>query len=158
MSYGFRILIVLSMFLTFAACSQQQWVDHQGSPVRAADLEGRWIVVNYWAEWCAPCRKELPELNSLAVASDEVVVLGIHFDGYQGEELRVLSEEMDIRFSVVGHDFAEAYGLALPQILPTTYIIDPQGKLVHTLQGPQTEQELLGLLHTGEDIGGESND
>jgi len=137
-----------------AGCGQQQWTDHQGAQVRAADLDDRWMVVNYWAEWCAPCREELPELNALARASDDVVVLGIHFDDYQGEELRALSEEMGIRFPVVGHDFAQAFGLTLPQILPTTYILDPQGTLVHSLQGPQAEEALLALMS----LEGGSND
>lgn len=145
MSYRYRVFVVL-LILGMVGCEQQQWADHQGGQVRAADLENRWTVVNYWAEWCAPCREELPELNALGEASDEVVVLGIHFDGYLGEELRTLSDQMGIRFPVVGHDFAQAYGLALPQILPTTYIINPQGDLVHSLQGPQTEQALLALM------------
>ncbi|GGC86261.1 TlpA family protein disulfide reductase [Halopseudomonas salina] len=149
MKHQIKAWVILTSLLALVACTQPQWIDHRGASVRAADLEGRWVVVNYWAEWCAPCREELPELNSLSRASDQVVVLGIHFDAYQGEELRALSEEMDIGFSVVGHDFAEAYGLALPQVLPTTYVINPQGTLSHTLQGPQTEQELMALLPTG---------
>jgi thiol-disulfide isomerase/thioredoxin len=140
----YRISIAL-LCIALVGCGQQ-WTDQQGGQVRAADLQGRWTVVNYWAEWCAPCREELPELNALAEVSDELVVLGIHFDGYEGEELRALSDQMGIRFAVVGHDFAEAYGLSLPQVLPTTYIIDPQGKVAHSLQGPQTEQDLLALL------------
>ncbi|WP_373186548.1 TlpA family protein disulfide reductase [Halopseudomonas sp.] len=145
-------LALLTLILT--GCGQPQWTDHRGEMVSQSDLENRWVVVNYWAEWCAPCREELPELNALARVSDDLLVLGIHFDGYQGEELYRLSEQMDIRFPVVGHDFAEAHGLALPQILPTTYIIDPQGDLAHSLQGPQTEQQLLALMA----LEGEEND
>ena len=143
---NYRIGMIGAMLLALAGCTQPQWTDHRGDQLGAADLDGRWLVVNYWAEWCAPCRKELPELNALDQVSDQLRVLGIHFDGYQGEQLRSMSDEMGITFSVVGYDFAEAYGLALPSVLPTTYIIDPQGELRHTLQGPQTEQELLALL------------
>jgi thiol-disulfide isomerase/thioredoxin len=139
-----RILLSL-LCIALAGCGQQ-WTDQRGGQVQETDLQGRWMVVNYWAEWCAPCREELPELNALAEVSDEVIVLGIHFDAYEGEELRALSDQMGIRFAVVGHDFAEAYGLNLPQVLPTTYIINPQGKVAHSLQGPQTERDLLALL------------
>ena len=143
--YRAGLLLVL-MVLALPGCSQPQWTDHRGNSLGASELEGRWLVVNYWAEWCAPCRKELPELNALDLSSDRLRVLGIHFDGYQGEQLLTMSDEMGIDFPVVGYDFAEAYGLELPQVLPTTYIIDPQGQLLHTLQGPQTEQQLLALL------------
>ena len=132
--------ILLSFLCIALAGCGQQWTDQWGGQVQETDLQGRWMVVNYWAEWCAPCREELPELNAL------VIVLGIHFDAYEGEELRALSNQMGIRFAVVGHDFAEAYGLSLPQVLPTTYIITPQGKVAHSLQGPQTERDLLALL------------
>lgn len=150
----YRAGLLGAMLLFLAACTQAEWTDHRGARLSDADLEGRWLVVNYWAEWCAPCREELPELNALDRVSDRVRVLGIHFDGYQGEQLLEMSDEMGIDFSVVGYDFAEAYGLVLPQVLPTTYIINPQGKLLHTLQGPQTEQELLALLP----IEGKTND
>lgn len=143
---GYRAGIIGCVLLALTGCTQAQWTDHRGESLSAADLDGRWLVVNYWAEWCAPCRKELPELNALDQVSDQLRVLGIHFDGYQGEQLRTMSDEMGIAFSVVGYDFAEAYGLALPQVLPTTYIIDPEGRVLHTLQGPQTEQQLLALL------------
>lgn len=132
--------------VVLSGCGEQQWIDHRGDPLYATELQDRWVVVNYWAEWCAPCRDELPELNELARVSADLIVLGIHFDGYQGDELHRLSEEMGIQFPVLGQDFAEAHGLPLPQILPTTYIINPRGTLVQSLQGPRTEQELLALM------------
>ena len=140
-----RGVLLISMLL-LAACGGQVWQDHRGDDLHAADLEGKWTVINYWAEWCAPCREEIPELNALDGVSEDIRVLGIHFDAYQGDELRQLSDQMGIAFPVMGHDFAAAKGLALPQVLPTTYIIDPSGQLVHSLQGPQDEASLLALM------------
>lgn len=146
---GRRHLLLLAC-LALAACGGEQtkadqWVDHHGTAYSSGDFDGRWLVINYWAEWCAPCRDELPELNALDQVADNIQVVGIHFDAYQGAELRQLSERMNIRFPVLGHDFAAAYALPLPQVLPTTYIISPEGVLAHTLQGPQDEAGLLAL-------------
>lgn len=145
-----RPLLVLGL-LSLAACGAgepegAQWQDQHSNSYTAQDLDGRWLVVNYWAEWCAPCREELPELNALDQVADNIQVVGIHFDAYEGAELLELSERMDIRFPVLGHDFAAAYDLPLPQVLPTTYIINPAGELAHTLQGPQDEAGLLALI------------
>lgn len=138
------MLAATLLFLT--ACAGESWEDHQGNSLTNADLEGRWVVVNYWAEWCAPCLEELPELNALNQVSEDIRVLGVHFDGYQGEALRELADRMDIRFPVMSHEFAAARGMAMPQVLPTTYIINPQGEVVHSLQGPQDEAGLLALM------------
>lgn len=64
-----RPLLVLGL-LSLVACgadqpTEAQWQDQHNNSYAAEDLEGRWLVVNYWAEWCAPCREELPELNAL---------------------------------------------------------------------------------------------
>ena len=53
---------------------------------------------------------------------------------------------MGIRFPVLGADFAEAKRLIRPQVLPTTYLLDPQGNVLRTLQGPQDEAALLAAL------------
>lgn len=152
MAQWFQLLAVwprcmlLLVCITLAACGGEQWTDQQGNSYQSSDLDGRWLVVNYWAEWCAPCREELPELNALDKAADNIQVIGIHFDAYQGAELLELSQRMDIQFPVLGHDFAAVYALPMPQVLPTTYIIDPAGKLAHTLQGPQDEAGLRALM------------
>lgn len=132
--------------LVLSGCAEEQWLDHRGTSVTQAELDGRWVVVNYWAEWCAPCLHELPEFNQLAASNPEVLVLGVNYDGISGEELLELSDRMDIQFSVMGQDFEEHLKLKRPQVLPTTYIFDPQGELQHSLPGPQTEESLLVLL------------
>lgn len=138
--------MILGAAVLLAGCGESQWLDHQGNSISAADLQDRWVVVNYWAEWCAPCRHELPEFNSLARDNPGVAVLGVNYDGVSGDELRVLAEEMDIQFAVMGADFVDSYALERPQVLPTTYVFNPAGELLHSLAGPQTEETLLALL------------
>jgi len=137
---------ILAAALLLAGCGGGEWLDHKGNRVSSADLEGRWVVVNYWAEWCAPCRHELPEFNRLAEKNPNVTVLGINYDGVSGDELRELADAMDIQFAVMGQDFADSYDLERPQVLPTTYVFNPEGELLHSLAGPQTEETILSLL------------
>ena len=137
---------ILAAALLLAGCVERGWLDHQGNRISSADLDDRWIVVNYWAEWCAPCRHELPEFNRLAEENPHVAVLGINYDGISGDQLRELAEAMDIQFAVMGQDFADSYELERPQVLPTTYVFNAEGELLHSLAGPQTEQALLALI------------
>lgn len=138
---------LVGLFALLAGCGRGEgWLDHQGNTHTREDLEGRWAVVNYWAEWCAPCREELPELNELAQGRPDVKVIGINFDGLEGETLRRLSDDMGIAFPVLGQDFAEAFALPRPPVLQTTYLIDAEGRLAMTLQGPQSKSQLIAAL------------
>lgn len=130
--------------LLLAACSK---------PVTFTDLAGnrltltgdQWLVLNFWAQWCEPCRAEVPELNALA-SSGQVRVLGVDFDGGQGEELASRAKALDIRFPVLRESPLAALQLPAPQVLPATFIISPQGKVVGKLFGPQTRQSLESEL------------
>lgn len=146
MNNPIRIIWTLAVVLTLSACGGNTWQDQHGNRVSEDDLTGRPVIVNYWAEWCAPCREELPELNALAEARPDIAVLGINFDGVAGEALTRLSDEMGIDFPVLGEDFAEAMQLTRPQVLPTTYLLDAEGTVIRTLQGPQDEAALLAAL------------
>jgi thiol-disulfide isomerase/thioredoxin len=110
------------------------------SPIEAA--RGQWVVVNYWAEWCKPCIKEVPELNALG-EREGITVLGVNYDGAQGEALSAQVEALGIAFPTLDLDPAAALGVKRPTVLPTTLIIDPEGTLRATLVGPQTEDSLL---------------
>lgn len=141
-------LLSATGMLAFAAILSgcgADWVDHRGDSVGRQELEGRAVVVNYWAEWCGPCREEIPELNALAAADPAIAVYGINWDNLEGEELLRMADDMDIRFPVLGRDFAEAYALPHPRVVPTTYIVGPRGSIEHVLHGPQHEKTLRGL-------------
>ena len=139
---GAFALMGASLFL--AGCSDDVGVDQHGQKVAVERLEGQWLVINYWAEWCAPCRTEIPELNALAEQQKDkgVKVLGVNFDGLQGEELSEEVDKMGIRFTVLAEDPAARFELPRSEALPVTYIIDTQGKVRERLMG---EQDAAGL-------------
>tara|TARA_R100001244_G_scaffold12886_1_gene14680 strand:- start:6561 stop:7004 length:444 start_codon:yes stop_codon:yes gene_type:complete len=134
--------------LLLAGCAEDVGVDQHGQKVPAERLEGQWLVINYWAEWCAPCRTEIPELNALAqqLGGQSVSVLGVNFDGLQGGELSQASQALGIEFTVLAQDPAPRYQLPRNEVLPVTYIVDDQGQVRERLLGEQTAAGLTARL------------
>ena len=119
-----------------------------GGEVRFSELNGRWLLINYWAEWCAPCRDEIPELNELHEQRDEhaVEVFGVNYDEVRGEKLVELMERMDVRFPVLTEDPRARWGYEQPDVLPVTVVIGPDGVLRREMRGPQTLDRLLAAI------------
>jgi thiol-disulfide isomerase/thioredoxin len=134
--------------LILAGCSDDAGVDQHGRKVAVEQLEGQWLVINYWAEWCAPCRSEIPELNALARQLQEmpVRVVGVNFDGLQGDELTKAAQAMGIEFIVLEQDPATRYQLPRNEVLPVTYIVDDRGQMRERLLGEQTAAGLTARL------------
>lgn len=141
---GARSLLLLVLALLAAGCGRGDVELADGQRVGWSQWDGQWLVINYWAEWCAPCREEIPELNRLhrAGADANVVVLGVNFDGVTGAGMDRLIDLFDIEFPILLADPAPRWNQSRPAILPTTLIIDPEGKLHATLVGPQTYDSL----------------
>ncbi len=107
----------------------------------------KWRYVNYWAVWCEPCIREIPEFNRFAADyGDQVDVLGVNFDGVAAEELQRQADRLNIAFAVPLRDPGRDWGLPLPRGLPVTYVMDAQGQIRYTLLGAQTYQSLTAAL------------
>lgn len=134
--------------LLLAGCADDWGVDQHGRKVTAGQLEGQWLVINYWAEWCKPCRTEIPELNRLEqeLRDKGAQVLGVNFDALQGDALTRAAEAFDIRFTVLAQDPAERLELPRNDVLPVTYIIGADGRLRERLVGEQTAAGLRTRL------------
>ena len=120
-----------------------------GSSTQFSQWDGHWVLVNYWAEWCAPCRKEIPDLNRLhnERASNGVVVVGVNYDGLKGEKLKSLTVEMNIDFPVLVEDPRLRWEQDSPSVLPTTFVIDPAGNLHDVLVGPHSYESFSAALN-----------
>ena len=126
-------LLITALILT--GCTGE---DKANSVPGVSDFKGQWIVINYWAKWCKPCLKEIPELNEFDRKFDNVTVLGVNYDGATGDDLSQQIRDFSIEFPVLSNDPATQLGTRRPSVLPTTLILNPQGELTATLVGPQT--------------------
>ncbi len=139
-----RLLLVGAWLL--AGCTQPDFHDTEGNGYRYEDFRGSYLVINYWATWCAPCIEEIPELIALGKNHDDIVVLGVNFDAPPPAEAAGQIARMKITFPVYREDPGRVLGFERPQVLPTTIVIGPDGRLKSTLVGPQTEETLIEAI------------
>lgn len=140
-------LAALSLALCLGACGGPPALrDTEGKGYGEAALAGRWLVVNYWATWCAPCLVEIPELNALSGSHARLLVFGVNFDNPQGQEAARQIARMGITFPVLAEDPHLRFGAQRPAVLPTTLIVSPSGALAATLVGPQTRESILAVI------------
>jgi thiol-disulfide isomerase/thioredoxin len=141
---SFFALIAVSFFL---GCSKPDFDLADGSNGRLSDLEGKWLVVNYWADWCPPCIKEMPELTNFYNDNrEEVLVLAFNFDELEGEELQDQIARFKVNIPSILTNPGLLFGWEAPPSLPATYILDTKGQLRETLIGPQTQEGLEAII------------
>ena len=159
------LVLVLAMILLaiIAGATTQvhafQLKDTSGSPQRLVDLKGKWVVVNFWATWCAPCVKEIPELAAFATAQgDKVRLLGIALDWDETGKPEADERKVKAFAKKIGHTYPLVLGndasekmFGKMKGLPTTIVYDPAGKIVYQKTGVVTS-ELLRRVMAGEKI------
>jgi thiol-disulfide isomerase/thioredoxin len=120
-------------------------------PLSAADNDS-WRIVNYWSEWCAPCRVEIPMFNRLRLrlAKSNVIIVGVNFDEDPRDLTLEIANHMGIEFQTLSQQDLDLLGLKPPNVLPTTYVLSPANEVMAKLIGMQTEQDIIdALTHQG---------
>ncbi|MFV1922632.1 MAG: TlpA disulfide reductase family protein [Methylotenera sp.] len=137
------LLISLTIHTSFA---QQQFslVDMNGVTHHLASYKGKWVIVNYWATWCPPCLEEIPDLVNLYDSRNttDLMVIGVVFDYESLKEVETYVDDMLMAYPIVlgNEDVVKQIGAA--EVLPTSYIYNPKGKLVKVKRGIVSRQYL----------------
>lgn len=147
-------ILALSLIMSAASFakggkSDPVFHDTQSHAVQLTKLKDKWVIVNYWASWCPTCMQEVPELNRFYQNNQKknIVMFGVNYDHLPGNSLKQAVQEGALAFPVLVEDPAEAWKLQGVMVLPTTFIINPQGKVVKKIIGLNTERSLLDTLH-----------
>lgn len=108
-----------------------------GARIAPADLEGRVVVLNFWATWCLPCRVEMPALQRLheRYAGDGLVIVGLATDGHDRDAVMAFLRERGITFPVGAATLAQRADFGGIERLPTTILIDRGGRIRHEVEG-----------------------
>lgn len=113
-------------------------VDADGKPVDLAAWQGKWVVLNLWATWCAPCRKEMPALDALNKTYDAkgLSVVTVATGPNPVPAIRAFFDETGVTSLPMVRDPDQAFARALGVFgLPTTLLLDPAGREVARMQG-----------------------
>lgn len=114
-----------------------------GGDYDLAAHRGKWVVVNFWATWCAPCRKEMPELSALHAMRSEIDVVGLAYEEIEAVDMQAFLKQRPVTYPIAIVDpYDPPADFATPRGLPLTYLIDPQGRVAHSFTGPVTAVEI----------------
>jgi len=126
--------------------------DLNGRPVKLSTWRGHPLIVDFWATWCPPCRKEVPELNAIykKYRARGLVVLGVSVDKVQGDgvkSVRPFAREFKVSYPILMADDALVEAMDLDNI-PTTLFINRKGQTVARLEGRGKSGELAQAAKT----------
>ena len=121
-----------------------------------ADLQGRVVVVNFWASWCGPCRIEQPDLNAVhdLLPDTEVVLVGVNIEDTEANALAHLAE-FDVAYLSVFdpvNELASRFEGIGARTIPSTVFIDPEGRVAARVLGVTDAREIAALA--GAMVGG----
>lgn len=120
-----------------------------GASIDLAKQDGRVLLVNFWATWCAPCREEIPDLKALHsdLEEDGLTVIGVALDRKGREVVDPFVDQHEINYPIV----VDAEGTAEAELgpipgLPTTILVTPDGQITKRVVGIFPTDEMRPIL------------
>lgn len=119
-----------------------------GGRFKLSEHRGKWVVVNFWATWCAPCLKEIPDFNAFAgMHPDKVQFIGLAYEEIERADMEAFLKQHPIDYPFAILDvYNPPADFETPRGLPMTVVIAPDGKVAKTFLGPVTSADLSGLM------------
>ncbi|OCL26694.1 peroxiredoxin [Orenia metallireducens] len=114
----------------------------EGEDIHLSDYQGKYLLLNFWATWCPPCRKEMPDLNQFHQKNkDEFVVVGVNI-GEDKENVKKFMETGGYDYPILLDRDRQVAFLYRASVIPTSYFIDPEGRIQYIKRGMVTKDEL----------------
>ena len=115
----------------------------------AAD-RGKWVIVNFWATWCVPCIKEMPDISAFVAAHKNVAAVGLAFEDSDKAEVEAFVRKHPVSYPLAQVDvYKPPADFATPLGLPTSYLIAPDGRVAKKFVGPVTATDLKKAIAAG---------
>lgn len=152
-------LAALSLVLALAGTAHAAMPEHpsltvttlDGKPYDLATQRGKWVIVNFWATWCVPCIKEMPDISRfVSTHPDKVGAIGLAYEDSDKADIQAFLAKHPVSYPIAQvtldkplKEFDE------PRGLPTTWLIGPDGKVARRFVGPVTEASLGQAIGLG---------
>jgi thiol-disulfide isomerase/thioredoxin len=139
-------LLACLIFPMLASAAAFSLTDTQGRTHTLESHQGKWVLVNLWATWCAPCLAEMPELQALSKARNDLVVLGLAVDGQNARRVMQFAEKLRVSYPIIAGnaDMAQQFR---PQGYPTSILFNASGEQMLFKEGPITRQEIEDVMN-----------
>jgi thiol-disulfide isomerase/thioredoxin len=146
------LLLLALAFATTASAAEQEAATKTPSLVvetldhgqfDLAKQRGKWVLVNFWATWCSPCLKEIPDFSEFDAKREDVVVVGLAFEEIETADLRAFLKQHPAGYPIAKVDvFDPPADFDVPRGLPTSWLIAPDGRVAEKYLGPVTSADI----------------
>jgi thiol-disulfide isomerase/thioredoxin len=122
-------------------------LDLDGREVHSSQFAGKVVVIDFWATWCTPCIKEIPGYIALQKKyGEDLAIVGVSVDRKDASEVKKFVEQHGMNYTVVMVDESIVSAFGGIQGIPTTFIIDREGKFAHKKVGAMSHQDYEHLV------------
>ncbi len=127
--------------------------EENGKKVNLSDMKGKVLFLNFWATWCGPCKKEMPELSEIntELKDKDFKMYGINVFQRGNTTVEDILKTIPVSYPILdGNDnvvkaFEKASGAPMDGV-PTTFVVDKTGKIVETLVGSRDKATFMSLI------------
>ncbi len=148
MRYFLTILLLFLITATTLGAQTPDFTlrDSAGKTHRLSDYQGKWVLVNFWATWCEPCLKEIPDLSSLHGAREDIVIIGVAMEFDDPATVMKFVDDLSIPYPIVLGNQKIAGQIDELSMLPSTYLYNPTGNPAARKVGLITRAEIEAFI------------
>jgi cytochrome c biogenesis protein CcmG/thiol:disulfide interchange protein DsbE len=141
----FLFFVLFTGFSSYEKAPDFQLKSTDGKTVKLSDFKGKIVIIDFWATWCPPCRKGIPDLVELQKTyKDDLVIIGISLDDKRTlKDVVPFVSKYEINYPVVFGDSEVVSAFGGIESIPTSFVIDREGNITNTHVGliPKAEYE-----------------